>query len=702
MKITILLPYKENFTKSSAGAVSLFVNQTLKVSRYRKTIKVFGNTNYKDYLHKSYKNIIFDKKVFRSSSKVYVDNFLKEKQVINSDIIEIHNRPNYVKFIKNKFTNKVFLYFHNDPLSMDGSTSVKDRLYLLSNIDRLIFNSDWSKKRFFINLKFNEISNQKIHVCYQSSNKIKINFKKKKNIITFIGKLNTAKGYDLFGNAIIDILNKYKDWSATVIGNEEREIINFSHDRLNIIGFKSNAFILNYLKKVSISVVCSRWEEPFGRASLEAASRGSAVIISKNGGLPETTDSALILKSLNKMELVKSIAMLIDDKKKLLQYQKDNYKNFKLTHKFVSGLIDKIRLEAFPNTFYIKKKLILKIFHITNFNNRFDGRLHYNTSKRLNNGFIRLGHNVLSISDRDIINNNKSFNDMRGVKTLQKSVLNNFKNFKPDLVVLGHADSINFETIDYMKGQNVKIAQWFLDPVGKNSPDYEKNKKRILDKSKNIDASFLTSDPNNLDFKINNSFFMPNPSDFSFETLNNYETNCKNDLFFAMSHGVHRGILKKGKFDDREIFIKRLMDVNKDIKFDIYGMNQKEPIWGDEFIKLISNSSMGLNLSRGNPVKYYSSDRIAQLMGNGLLTFVDKKTSYGDFFTNKEIVLYEDLNDLSYKLNKYKRDHRDRKSIAKNGKNKYMKYFNSNIVCSFIINKTLELNNKKESFLWEK
>ena len=45
--------------------------------------------------------------------------------------------------------------------------------------------------------------------------------------------------------------------------------------------------------------------------------------------------------------------------------------------------------------------------HITNFNERFDGRLHYNTGRRLNNGFIRNGHNVLSISDRDIIHNNK-------------------------------------------------------------------------------------------------------------------------------------------------------------------------------------------------------------------------------------------------------------------------------------------------------
>ena len=33
---------------------------------------------------------------------------------------------------------------------------------------------------------------------------------------------------------------------------------------------------------------------------------------------------------------------------------------------------------------------------------------------------------------------------------------------------------------------------------------------------------------------------------------------------------------------------------------------------------------MGLNLSRGKPVKYYTSDRIVQLIGNGLLTFIDK------------------------------------------------------------------------------
>ena len=701
MKISILLPYKENFTKKAAGAVSLFVNQTTKVSKFKKDITIYGNTIFKDFLDKSYKNINFDKFLFRSSSKIFVDNFLRDESVINSDIIEVHNRPNYTKSIVKKFKNKIFLYFHNDPLSMDGSSTIKERIFLLNHLDKLIFNSDWSKKRFFVGLNYNEINLRKIHVCYQSSNKTKIDFNKKEKIISFIGKLNTAKGYDIFGKAIIKILDKYKDWNAVVIGDEQREKINFKHSRLNIKGFRDNTYILNLLKKVSISVVCSRWEEPFGRASLEAASRGSAVIISKSGGLPETSRAALILKSLDVEVLINSISKLINDKNKLLKYQKANYKNFILTHSYVANLIDKIRHNVFPILFNTRKNIPLKILHVTNFNNRFDGRLHYNTSKRLNNGFIRLGHNVLSISDRDIINNNKTINDMNGVKALQKSVINNFKNFRPNLVVLGHADSLNLDTINFIKTQNIKIAQWFLDPVGKNSPDYEKNKNRILDKDKFIDASFLTSDPNALNFEIKNSYYIPNPSDPSFEILKNYENDSEKDLFFAMSHGVHRGTLKRGKSDDREIFINKLMNINQNINFDIFGMNKIEPIWGDKFIYILSKSSMGLNLSRGKPVRYYSSDRIAQLMGNGLLTFIDKNTFYGDFFTNKEIVTYKDINDLSYKLNKYKRDHKDRKLIAKNGKDKYIKYFNSDNVCNYIINKTLEINYKNK-FLWEK
>ena len=104
------------------------------------------------------------------------------------------------------------------------------------------------------------------------------------------GKLNKSKGYDLFGKSIIKILNKYKDWTAIVIGDEPRDKLDYNHKNLIKLGFIKHKDVLNIYKKSSIAVVCSRWEEPFGRTSLEASSNGCAVIISNRGGLPETID----------------------------------------------------------------------------------------------------------------------------------------------------------------------------------------------------------------------------------------------------------------------------------------------------------------------------------------------------------------------------------------------------------------------------
>ena len=42
--------------------------------------------------------------------------------------------------------------------------------------------------------------------------------------------------------------------------------------------------------------------------------------------------------------------------------------------------------------------------------------------KRINNGFIRLGHSVLEFSDRDITHNHKNYADMSGSKILNKKL----------------------------------------------------------------------------------------------------------------------------------------------------------------------------------------------------------------------------------------------------------------------------------------
>ena len=57
MKISILLPYKENFSPEYPGAVSLFVYETSKISKFKKNINVYGNTDLKKRFNLNYINI---------------------------------------------------------------------------------------------------------------------------------------------------------------------------------------------------------------------------------------------------------------------------------------------------------------------------------------------------------------------------------------------------------------------------------------------------------------------------------------------------------------------------------------------------------------------------------------------------------------------------------------------------------------------
>ena len=687
--------------------MSLFINDTLKISKYKKNTTVYGNTEYRNKFKIKYVNIPLQKVFFQSQNKKYVDEFVKLEKKKNSDLIELHNRPIYLTYLTNKLKNKTYiLYFHNDPLTMSGSKSISERIFLLKNCFKIIFNSNWSKRRFLEGMKSDYINSEKLVVINQSAKKNKINLNKKKNIITFVGKLNKSKGYDLFGKAILKILNKYKNWTSLVIGDEPRDQLVFSHKNLFKLGFKKHKDVLNLYKKSSIAVVCSRWEEPFGRTSLEAASNGCAVIISNRGGLPETITNGVILKKLDVKNIYNEIESLIKNPKKRKKIQKLSLKNFFLTHQFVSKLIDQIRDQKLSfnkkiNSFPPRKSL--RILHITNFNERHNGRLFFNTGRRINNGFIRLGNSVLEFSDRDIQKHYKNYTDISGAKSLNDKLKKTCYNYKPDLIVLGHADLISSEMLGELKDEypNLKIAQWFLDPLNKNGPDYLKNRNRILDKSEFLDANFITTSPDVLGFlpKNVNNYFIPNPSDQSFETLNNYKYDCSNDVFFALSHGVHRGNLKSRTVDDREIFIKKLIDKSKDVKFDLFGINKVQPIWADQYFKTISNSKMGLNLSRGAPIKYYSSDRITQITGNGLVTLIDEKTGYRDFFSDNEMVFYKNLSDLSEKISKISQDEKLRRLIGKKGKDKYTKYFNSKLVAEFIINKTFDINSKNK-YLW--
>ena len=707
-KIAILLPYKDHFTHKMAGSASIWVKDFNRKSKYKKQISILGNTDFSDDIidKKRYINLNLKKSTFGSKNNSYVKEFIKQNLISKYSLVEIHNRPSYIKqIVANRSKIKIVLIFHNNPITLGGSKTVQERKALLELCHKIIFVSNWVKERFFDNMDLK--SSSKCEVIYPSVQEIK-KMPKKEKIISFVGKLNKSKGFNIFGVSVLKILKKYKDWKAIVIGDEPRESYSFKHARLDYKGWVSHDVALNLYNKTSISVVPSTWEEPFGRTSLEAASRGCATIISKRGGLKETVNHAIFLNEINQREVFNKMELLIKDNKLRRRIQKNLFTNILHKLDINSKKIDDYRDEIINGySLNLIKKKNLKILHVSNFGARLSNRLYFiSIAKKLSNGFIRLGHDVTNISDRDIIKFNRNISMQSGIDYLNKIFYESVENYNPDLILLGHTDNLKHETLDKIKNsnKNIKIAQWFEDNLALNGPDPFSNQKRLLQYEPFIDYNFITTAPSVLPFLSNkkNYFYLPIPVDKNIENLNIYNENeSVHDLFFTMSHGVNRGVLKANKKDERDSFIQKLIEKNPNIVFDIYGYNNRQPIWSQNFYNTIRLSKMGLNLSRTNSIKYYTSNRISSLIGNGLMTFIDHKTQLNDFFNSNEIIFYKNINDLSNKLNYYKNNDKLRKKIALNGQRKYFRIFNSEVVSGYILNKIFDIK-KNKKFKWMK
>ncbi len=693
LRIATILPYKENYTFSKAQAAAIWVCDFFKYSKNKKDNFIFGNTNTRDYLTKNYINVPLDKKSkLKSTTIEYCNNFISSIKNKDFDIVEIHNRPLVFTYLKKKIDQKFILYFHNDPISMKGSKTVTERINLLNNVDKIIFVSKWTQNRFFKDLDQKLL--HKTEVVYPSIHKEKKIYKKNNNIV-FVGKLNESKGYDIYKDAILKILEEFPKWKAFSIGDESRERPIINHPRHHELGFLKHKKVLKFLDKSQIAVVPSRWEEPFGRTALESSSRACATIISNRGGLPETTDHRVILNKLTAEDLYIEIKKLIKNDKLRKKIQLNGFKNVKHTIKNNSLLIDSIREKLIHNFSlnFIKNKL--RIINLYNSGQKLNHRL-YNISigKKFTNGFIRNGHDVLEISDRDFMRQNRLFPLRNTNSKFQDYLIETFKNYNPDFFIFGHTNNIDLQTLNKIKSQNKSliISQWNEDPVMPSLDYSKKNIQNISLYSDIVNHNFITTHPSVLNKQtkfIKNLHFFFVPVDKNIECFDVFNLNPAMDLFYAMSHGVNRATLKKGKIDDRINFLNKLTGKLQNINYDFYGFKNKEPIWGNNFYQALVNSKMGLNLSRGLPTKYYSSNRIASLIGNGLLTFIDKKTQIDDFFNQNEIILYENIDDLSHKIKFYKDNPKIRKKIAANGKKKYFKLFNELKITKYIIDTSL-------------
>ncbi len=340
----------------------------------------------------------------------------------------------------------------------------------------------------------------------------------------------------------------------------------------------------------------------------------------------------------------------------------------------------------------------LKILHIADMHLRHQGRLYYSSGKKINNGFIKNNFNVLQISDRDFLQSN-IFNYKK--KIFLNYIENTIYNFSPDIILFGHVDSLDEKDLFTLKDKykKIKFSQYFVDTLDSNFENYDQHKKRFFLKYQICDTNFVTTDPHVIKFADKSkTFYIPNVCDSSIDILKNYKyENLQYDIFFALSHGQHRGFLKKGYVDERVNFLNNI--IGKGVSTNFFGI-KKQPVWGNNFFKELSNSKMGLNYNRGKPIKYYSSDRMCSLIANGLLTFMQNGYNYEEFFdNNKHVVYFENEDDLLDKIKYFSKDFKKRSEIGYEGKKRYFELFENNIVTKYMIEKILE-NENTDKKVW--
>lgn len=354
---------------------------------------------------------------------------------------------------------------------------------------------------------------------------------------------------------------------------------------------------------------------------------------------------------------------------------------------------------------YYPNKLIfyMRILIVANANQKDLALRFYNTDNRLYNGLVRNGHSVLFFSDRDQARLNAPLLPSRklGVRKTNNALIQMIGDFRPNLVLFGHSSIIRPKTLVKIRDlyPDIPLAHFNVDAVFSPINDaFLKSMKGLFD------AQFITTAGPVLKRYASKGkpvWFIPNITDRVIHDGRGFELDSPlYDMVFLAHNNPW----------DNEMRINLARQLQKsypDIAYLFAGFHPYQGLRGYDFCEALRNASMGLNISRPDTggrtatdeeLYLYSSYRIAQLMGNGLLTFNYNKGGFRlqDLYEENELIHFESQEELTDKVRFYHQNPKERKEIARNGWTRAHHDFSVEKIADFILDKTLGRNSQHD------
>jgi hypothetical protein len=314
----------------------------------------------------------------------------------------------------------------------------------------------------------------------------------------------------------------------------------------------------------------------------------------------------------------------------------------------------------------------------------------YMIMPKLLHGFVRIGCNVQVFNDREMARGSTPLlRSGPGRAAANRKLIQACRNFRPNLLLLGHCELIGNDTLEAIQADSPKlrIAYRNVDPL----PDAA-NRARIQRRGDAVDAIFVTSAspihgvPPTSRAQI---YFMPNPVDPAIDVGRSFSRSDQAyDLFFAV-----------GRADERLRFVEAALLRLPALRADLRGARGHPSLRGAAYLEALANARMALSISKTDDVYLYASDRMSQLLGNGLLTFVARTTGFQDLFRESELAFYDGPDELVEKLDFFARHDGERRQMAEAGWRAAHSMFASHRIAEYILERSFN-ESLSETYPW--
>jgi len=303
---------------------------------------------------------------------------------------------------------------------------------------------------------------------------------------------------------------------------------------------------------------------------------------------------------------------------------------------------------------------------------------------KLTNAAIRAGHFVAEYSDRAVARRKGPWSwPGAGPKAARRGFLQMVDEVRPDLILLHFADHIDTASLAQARrlSPSVVLVDINIDPL----PD-PKTIERLERRKGVVDALFVTTaGPGLKRFASERGFvaFMPNPVDPAVETARVFDIDRPAfDLILPVGDDSPR------QLGDRRVPPSQIVD---DLRASLPALQLATPglgsprLRGLRYFEALQSARMGWALSRYSDQPWYASDRMAHMLGCGLLTLIDAGSGFAQVYAEDEVVFYQGLEDLGSQLAALRADDARARAMAQRGWKKTWEVFEVNHVLSYLL-----------------